>query len=109
MKKSKLLRDKRGHVGSAEHADYIRNGGEPYRTVTAPDEIMNLLLIGKLHEEAEEIRENMTDISEYADALQVLMDLAKSNGVIWALVEEEAKAKARIAGRFTEPRILIKD
>jgi predicted house-cleaning noncanonical NTP pyrophosphatase (MazG superfamily) len=109
MKKMKLLRDKRGHTGSAEHADYLANGGEPYRTVTAPDEIMNLLLVAKLHEEAEEIREDMTDVAEYADLLAVLLSLARRNGIAFVEIVTEMQAKRGIAGDFTQPRLLIKD
>lgn len=108
MKKSKLLRSKRGDH-QPEHAAYLARGGEPYRTLVIPDEAMNLVLIGKLHEEAEEIRENMQDRAEYADALQVLMDLALRNGVSWSDVEAMRMSKLQYTGGFTSPRIMIKD
>ena len=109
MKKMKLLRDKRGQIGSVEHTDYLANGGEPYRTVEAPDEIMNLLLVAKLHEEAEEIREAMTDVAEYADLLAVLLSLARRNGVSFLEIVDVMNHKRIVAGDFTKPRLLVKD
>lgn len=108
MKTSKLLRDKRGDH-QPEHQEYLRRGGEPYRTVLVDESAMNLLLIGKLHEEAEEIREHLTDPSEYADALEVLRALAARNGVSWAEVLAVGNEKCHHAGGFTSPRILVRD
>ena len=113
MSKVKLLRDKRGHTNSAEHADYLAHGGTPYETRhiygTATRPIMSILLVGKLHEEAEEIRESLTDRNEYADALQVLMDLARINGVNWRDVESAREDKLGYAGAFTQPRLLVQE
>src|SRR5579859_2195770 len=41
--------------------------GDPYITDHCPPNLWPLILVGKLHEEAEEIREDMTNPDEYAD------------------------------------------
>lgn len=108
MEMTKLLRDKRGDQ-QPEHLEYLAKGGIPYRTVVLPDDAMNLILIGKLHEETEEIRAALQDKNEYADALQVLMDLAARNGVNWQDVMIARVHKLEKAGAFTQPRILVRD
>lgn len=83
--------------------------GEPYDYIIAPQALWCLLLVGKLHEEAEEIKDDMTNPSEYGDALQVLMDLATVNGVKWADVEADRVAKHARIGGYLEMKVLIRE
>jgi predicted house-cleaning noncanonical NTP pyrophosphatase (MazG superfamily) len=83
MLKSKLIRDKR-HSG----------GPYAYRVLNVNPELKNILLVGKLHEEAEEIRENMEDIDEYADVYECLRELAANNGIKTRVLVKDGHAKA---------------
>lgn len=64
------------------------------------------MLIGKLHEEAQEIAEEQTDPLEYADALTILKDLAKLNDVPWELIEKLELEKAAERGRFLTGKVM---
>ncbi len=52
-----------------------------------------LALVAKLHEEAEEIATGATDASEYADLLEVMIELAHINRVPWSEIERVALEK----------------
>lgn len=95
--KMKLIRDKRCK----------RKTG--YRVVRGNPKLMAAYLIAKLHEETEEVREAMTDVNEYGDCLQVLMDLARVNGVKWRHVRRAQRAKWYEAGGFTKPRFAVSE
>jgi predicted house-cleaning noncanonical NTP pyrophosphatase (MazG superfamily) len=107
-KKQKLIRDNVG-PGNPEHGEYLLKGGAPYNLLMVPTQLQPLLLVGKLHEEAEEIREAMTDPVEYADALQVLMDLAKLNGVPWSEIKFQREMKEMRRGGFLTGRSLLRE
>jgi predicted house-cleaning noncanonical NTP pyrophosphatase (MazG superfamily) len=67
------------------------------------------LLLLKLHEEADEISRDATDPVEYADLIEVMMELARINGVSWSVVEEARQKKFEERGGFRRGRIWIKD
>lgn len=89
----KALPDFRGS-DQPEHEDYLKRGGVPYETFRAPDWLWPLLLIGKLHEEADEVRQAPRDPNEYADVLIVLGSLAKVNEVSLASIKAHVDASA---------------
>ena len=93
--KCKLIRDKLEPKGPATCQSV------PSRAIHAA------LLIGKLHEEVEEVAENLTDASEYADVLQALMDLAALAGVTWKQVETEMAWKFEHRGGFSGGKVMV--
>lgn len=58
------------------------------------------LLIGKLHEEVEEIARTPRNASEYGDVLACLIDLAALNGLKWEYVLDAEQAKRELKGGF---------
>jgi len=106
----KVIRDLLGPEDDPGHAAYVARTGNSY-DVEPPvaANMVPLLLIGKLHEEAEEIRESMTDPVEYADALQVLMDLATLNAVPWSEIEHQRREKEVRKGGFLRGKVLRKE
>ncbi len=89
----------------------IRDGLTPLGPVTcqpAPSTAIHAaLLIGKLHEEVEEIAEDLTDAREYADVLQALMDLAQLSDVPWKEVETELAWKLKRRGGFAGGKVML--
>lgn len=83
--------------------------GEPFVVDICPDNLWPLLLVGKLHEEAEEIREDMTNPNEYADAVQILMSLAEANGVQWGDVLRCLAEHEIDKGPFTEGKVMRRE
>ncbi len=65
------------------------------------------LLYLKLHEEAQELAQDPSSPEEYADVIQVLIDLARENGVAWEDVGLAVKDKYRRLGGFRRGRVLI--
>lgn len=70
------------------------------KTRLASDTETGLGLLLKLHEEVGEVTRAPRDITEYADVLQVLMDLAKHNGLSWLDVLRERELKSDESGTF---------
>lgn len=105
MKVMKLIRNLLG-PNSLAHAEYVAKGNPDYDVLKLPHEFLPLVLVGKLHEEAEEIREDMSNPEEYADALQVLQDLAFLNYVPWSEVEFAQRQKVCKKGAFTSGKVL---
>lgn len=66
-----------------------------------------VLLLLKLHEEAEEIALCPTDPAEYADMIEVLAELARLNGVSWDDIEQVAIDKNDEFGGFRQGRYWI--
>lgn len=62
------------------------------------------LLASKLHEEAEEVARDPSDINEYADVLEVLLELAARNGITPEAIEKARIAKRRERGGFQTNR-----
>jgi len=92
--KAKLIRDKLGgHAGSVVRPVNSMPGKQ-------------LALVSKLHEEAEEIAECATDPAEYADMIEVLIELARINGVSWEEIERTAIEKREERGGFRRGLIM---
>lgn len=93
--KSKLIRDS------------IHPTSNDVSVIWAPDiRIQIALLVGKLHEESQEIAEDITEAEEYADLLTVMRQLAKLGGVDFTQVEKIAAWKEAERGGFTCGRVL---
>lgn len=73
------------------------------RDASPSEQALGLAL--KLHEEVAEVTRAPTDVCEYADVLQALMDYATFNGVRWASVTEARVKKAAKDGTFIPSRI----
>ncbi len=91
--RTKLVRDKCNAVLA----------GECERAQTEAEYQMALLL--KLHEEAQEVAGDPTDLAEYADLLEVLLTLADHNGISLFNIIEECEAKREQFGGFVEGMI----
>lgn len=76
----------------------ISERGHVHPVNSRPGKQLALLL--KLHEEAEEIGRHATDPAEYADLLEVMLELMRVNNVSWAQVEEALLAKRERLGGF---------
>jgi len=73
-------------------------------TITKPcnQDEYDLFLKLKLSEELDELKQSKyTDISEYADVLEVLHTLMNVSGISWEQVLEEKRRKANIEGSFS--------
>jgi predicted house-cleaning noncanonical NTP pyrophosphatase (MazG superfamily) len=81
----------------------------PYDATIAPPNLKSLLLIGKMHEEVEEIRADMAHPEEYGDLLQVMRDCAYANGVLWSDVERWRADKWNRLGGYSEGKILVRE
>lgn len=81
----------------------------PYVTQICPEWLWPLLLIGKMHEEVEEVREDPSNPEEYADVLELLYAVAESNGVSREAIEHARIKKLGTAGAFTERKVLVRD
>jgi predicted house-cleaning noncanonical NTP pyrophosphatase (MazG superfamily) len=101
----KALPDNRGG-DQPEHDDYLARGGVPYETLRAPDWLYPLILVGKLHEEVEEIREAMNDPDEYADVIIVLASLAKLNGITPEQIDASMERRVSMKGQFTLCKVM---
>ncbi len=66
----------------------------------------HILLVAKLHEESQKIARDATNPEEYADLLQVMMDLAHLNGVPWDFVEAARLNKLEEKGGFSRGLVL---
>ena len=95
--KAKLVRDKSGPVkdGCCATANSLQG--------------KHMALLLKLHEEASEIADAATDPNEYADVLEVLLELAKINEVSWDSIEEALLAKREKLGGFRMAQIWSED
>lgn len=91
----KLIRDKMK----------ISQGGRTAAVNSLPGK--HIALIAKLHEEAEEIAKKATDPEEYADLLEVLLELAHINQVPWANIERAMLQKRQVLGGFRFGKIWI--
>lgn len=107
MRMTKALPDNRG-TDQPEHDNYLAHGGEPYDQVICPPELYPIVLIAKLHEEVEEIREAMTDPNEYADLFIVAMSLAKRNGVSPDAIDAAVARRLVVKGVFTLGKVLVR-
>ncbi len=65
--------------------------------------------MAKLHEESEEIARDATEPAEYADLLEVMLELMRINDVSWHSVEDALRHKRAERGAFRLGRIWIKD
>lgn len=81
----------------------------PYTILHCEPWTWPLVLSAKLHEEAEEIRENMSDVREYADLIQVAYDLAALRGISISDIEKARILKLHGMGGFTQRKVLIRD
>lgn len=90
--KVKMVRDK---CGTGERPD-----GRRYVTHQVLGPIRRLLLVQKMHEEVQEIAEAPTDPFEYADVLELLMELAASVDLSWDDVERARRSKRKERGGF---------
>ena len=97
--RAKLIRDK---MNVSHGQDY---GGSVYCTGRSAEKQVALLL--KLHEEAEEISRGATNPEEYADLLEVLVELAAINGVEWTAVMRAVSEKHDRLGGFKLGRIWV--
>jgi predicted house-cleaning noncanonical NTP pyrophosphatase (MazG superfamily) len=68
-----------------------------------------MLLQQKLHEESAEIADNPGDPAEYADLLEVMLELAKTNGVPWAEIEKAVLEKREERGGFRRGMVLTRN
>lgn len=93
--KVKLIRDKLG-----ERRDDTRHANSV--------EGRHLALCLKLHEEASEIAECAVDPDEYADLLEVMLELARLNGVSWASIERSFLRKREERGGFRRGMIMTR-
>lgn len=67
-----------------------------------------MLLQQKLHEESAEIANNPDDPAEYADLLEVMLELAKTNGVSWNSIEKAVLQKREERGGFQRAMVLTR-
>ncbi len=67
------------------------------------------LLVSKLYEEVAEVADGMDDLSEYADVLQTLMDLARLNNLAWQDVLDTRINKFHEHGGFSDGKVVVKD
>jgi len=67
-----------------------------------------MLLQQKLHEESAEIADNPNDPSEYADLLEVMLELAKTNGISWDRIEKAVLQKREERGGFRRAMVLTR-
>lgn len=99
--KVKLVRDKIDRVGRAlEPGEVLR----PANSTSGK----RMLLQAKLHEEAAEIAMDPADPAEYADLLEVLLELARTNGVAWADIEAALLRKREERGGFKRGLVLTR-
>lgn len=100
--KVKLVRDR------IDENCYCRNDPEvnlrPCNTIDGK----RMLLQAKLHEEASEIAEDPRDPAEYADLLEVLLELARVNGVPWQAIEHSLLEKRRQRGGFRRGMVMTR-
>lgn len=94
--KVKLIRDRLGEQRDDTRPANSREG-------------RHLALCLKLHEEAGEIAECAVDPAEYADLLQVMLDLAELNGVPWADIEAAFRTKRIERGGFRRGMIMVRE
>lgn len=104
MTVSKAIRDLK-HSDPEEHAKYLASGGSDYEVEECPWHLWALVLVAKLHEETEEIRECPTDANEYADLIQVAYALAAHHGVSEQDIREAIKLKTLKWGAFNKRHI----
>ena len=67
-----------------------------------------MLLQQKLHEEAAEIANDPGDPFEYADLLEAMLELARTNGVAWADIEKAVLQKREERGGFRRAMVLTR-
>jgi predicted house-cleaning noncanonical NTP pyrophosphatase (MazG superfamily) len=58
------------------------------------------LLVGKLHSEVAELSLDLTNPDEYGDVLEILMSIAKLNGVSASAIDAARQRKTEIKGGF---------
>ena len=97
MLKAKLVRDK----------VEPRDGTETVVCANSPQG-HHIALCLKLHEEACEIEREPQDPTEYADLLQVMIDLARLHGVNWDEITEQVVKKGDRKGTFRMAKIWTK-
>lgn len=104
----KALPDNRGS-DQPEHDTYLANGGEPYDTYRCPEHLYPLMLVAKLHEEAEEIREDMRNPDEYADIIIVAYALARLNNVGLDAIEAAISRRLDMKGTFSLGKVMRRE
>ena len=100
----KLVRDK-DHKGWSGEYDDSNARYSPVNSLPGKQ----LALTCKLHEEASEIARAPTDPAEYADLLEVMLELARLNGVPWSDIEKALLEKREARGAFRRGNIYIQD
>ncbi|WLR90875.1 hypothetical protein [Shinella zoogloeoides] len=75
--------------------------------ITVSPAIATALLIAKVHSEAEEIARDVGNPEEYADVLECLMALAKTNSVNWAEVMKALNEKRERKGALDTGNLWI--
>lgn len=83
-----------------------RGPQEIVRRCNTPAGLMGLLC-AKLHEEAAEVADDPTNPEEYGDLYEVLLRMAKLNGVSWKTIEKVRLEKAAEKGAFDNGMVLV--
>lgn len=83
----------------------LKQGEELIPANTLPGKIALLLL--KMHEEVQELAREPQDPQEYADVLEVLLEIARLQGVPWAAVEAAFEEKRKAVGAFRMGKVLV--
>lgn len=68
-----------------------------------------IALIAKLHEEVCEVEKAGTDVYEYGDVLQVLIDHAALHGISFADIKAAQEQKLRCFGGFSSGAIMVRE
>lgn len=85
----------------------IGKGGTLQPVNSKAGKMMGLLL--KLHEEADEISRGAECPEEYADLLEVMLEIARMNDVSWADIEAALLRKREERGAFQRGMVWVKE
>lgn len=75
-----------------------RYPSDKYFTVSGSTK--RVFLLKKMHEEIEEVARDPNDILEYADVLEILLELASEFGYTLEQIDHYRKQKAKVKGGF---------
>ncbi len=99
--KVKLVRDRTPEIPRPANA----TGTRKFRIARSRSE-KTAHLCAKLHEEAAEVADAPGDVYEYADLLEVMLELAKMNGLSLRLIVKAMLSKRLKKGGFRKGLIL---
>ena len=71
--------------------------------------LLHSLLVGKLHEEVEELSRDQERPDEYGDVLEVLLTLAKLNGLKYEDIQQAMIRKREQLGGFDQGNYVKRD